>query len=109
MRSSNQVLLIGYIGQHLSAHTTPTGHRRVSMRVATNEMRETPDGTRKSFTTWHDVVAWNRRADYVQSCLVKGSRVLIRGAIVYRKFEDRTGHTRYLTEIDAQEVINLDR
>lgn len=109
MLSTNQILLIGYIGNHLVSHNTQTGKRRVCLRVATNEWRSSKGGNKVPVTTWHDVVAWEARARFAESCLVKGSRVMIRGSMEYRTYEDKMGHTRYVAQINAKEITNLDR
>ena len=60
-------------------------------------------------TTWHDVVAWEKNAEAAENNFIKGSHILVEGQIVYRTYEDHAGHTRYITEIKAQTLMNLDR
>lgn len=106
---TNYVQLIGYIGNHLVARTTAKGHRCVSMRVATHYPHRTVSGEKKFATVWHDVIAWDKTATRAEESFVKGSRILVQGAIEYRVYFDTAGHTRYLTRIQAHNLINLDR
>jgi single-strand DNA-binding protein len=55
------------------------------------------------------VVAWDKVAAYAENNFVKGSRILVDGQIIYRTYPDRQGHLRYVTEIKANSLQNLDR
>src|ERR1041385_6086658 len=104
----NLVRLIGYIGQHLSATTIPTGKRRVHLRVATHQYK-LRNGNKEYHTVWHDVIAWGNIAEYAERSFVKGSKVMVEGSIEYLTYPDHTGHIRYVTQIFAQSLLNLDR
>ena len=41
--------------------------------------------------------------------LKKGTEVAIEGRLAYRTYEDSEGHTRYVTEVVAGEMLMLDR
>ena len=43
------------------------------------------------------------------SILEKGTEVAIEGRLAYRTYEDSEGHTRYVTEVVAGEMLMLDR
>lgn len=106
---NNYIQLIGYLGNHLSGTNLNNGDKRVILRVATHSKRKKEDGSPEYRTTWHDVVAWNDTAIYAERSFVKGSHILVEGLLEYRTYLDRTGHTRYITQIKAQNLINLDR
>lgn len=96
---ANQVLLIGYVGQHLESKKTANG-LQVKLRVATHN---------GDLTVWHNIIAWDQTAAYAERSFVKGSRIIVDGSIRYRTYPDKTGHTRYVTEIKAHSLMNLDR
>jgi single-strand DNA-binding protein len=105
----NSVQLIGYVGEDPKIKLLGNGSKRASIKVATHYALK-KEGSKKEFaTTWHDVVAWEGTAEYAMRSFVKGSHILINGSIVYRTYFDHTGHTRYVTEIKADTLINLDR
>ena len=106
---TNSVQLIGYLGNHLVVKTFPNGDKKVNLRVATHHPIKGNDGQTKYVTTWHDVVAWNHTATIAENNFVKGSRLLVDGHIIYRTYSDKLGHARYLTEIKAISLQNLDR
>ncbi|MEP7375690.1 MAG: single-stranded DNA-binding protein [Chitinophagaceae bacterium] len=109
MSLNNMVILIGYVGQHIQAKTTSKGSKMVLLRLATHEPGNKKSETNTWLTTWHNVIAWDKTAEHAEQSLVKGSRVLIKGRICYSKYVDRQDHTRYLTEIKAEYIQNLDR
>ena len=106
---SNRVLLIGYIGNELQSAVAKNGSKRVGLRIATHYPGKSQSGEREFKTVWHDVVSWDSVADYAFSSLVKGSRVMVDGYINYTSFLDHKGHVRYMTQVIAHSVMNLDR
>lgn len=106
---SNKVVLLGYVGQHIDPTIAANGSKRVSLRVATHYKHKNQTGELITHTVWHNVVAWNGTADYAECSFVKGSKILIEGAIVYKTYIDSSGISRTCTFIRAQYLTNLDR
>jgi len=106
---NNLVRLIGYIGKDIAATTVNNGNRRIQLRVATHYYTIKEDSSKEYHTVWHDVVGWGKTAEYAEQNFVKGSKVMVEGAIEYRTYLDRSGHTRYITRIAAHSFTNLDR
>ena len=48
------------------------------------------------------------RKSQVNTCK-KGAEIAIEGRLAYRTYEDADGHTRYVTEVVAGEMLMLDR
>ncbi len=107
--NANRVLLIGYVGKDLSATKLETGSKRVGIRIATHYSHKTPGGEKIDHTVWHDIVAWDSTAEYAERSFVKGSKIMVDGSIEYRTFPDKSGHIRYITQIKAHSLMNLDR
>lgn len=108
MKTQNKVQLIGYIGKDPVISTTGKG-KLAKIRLATDTFFKDESGKSVQVTTWHDIVAWEKKADEVENNFIKGSHVLVEGQIVYRTYPDLAGHIRYVTEIKAQTLMNLDR
>ncbi len=106
---TNHVTLIGYVGNHLVASKLENGTKRVGIRMATHYAEKKANGEKIYHTVWHDIVAWDSRADFAESNLVKGSKIIVDGSIEYSTFPDKSGHTRYYTQIKAHSLMNLDR
>lgn len=107
--NNNRVTLIGYVGKDLSSTKLESGTKRIGLRMATHYAQKNPQGETNYQTVWHDIVAWDSTADYAERNFVKGSKIMVEGSIEYRTFSDRSGHTRYYTQIKAHSFMNLDR
>ena len=82
----NRLQLIGRIGR-IQPHDIAAGNRVVFFSVATEQVWNDDKGERQTRTTWHDVAAWSKRADYVFKALQVGDLVYIEGHLTYREVE----------------------
>ena len=106
---TNKVTLIGYVGNHLKTSATIRGEKRTAIRLATHVYEKKENNSRVCHTTWHDVIAWNKVAEYAVRSFVTGSKILVEGSIQYNTYADYNGHKRYVTIIKAHSLLNLDR
>jgi single-strand DNA-binding protein len=106
MATDNVITIQGNLADDPELRFTPNGIAVCSVRVAvnqrfknnqTNEWEERLDG----FFTCN---VWRDQAENVASSLTKGSRVVVIGRLKSRSYEDREGQTRWVTEIEADEV-----
>lgn len=109
MKTQNKVQLIGYVGKDPVITFTRNGNKVARIRLATDVLFNDAHGNKIKKTSWHEVTAWEKKADMVENNFIKGSHILVEGEIVYQTYEDLTGHTRYVTEIKAGMIMNLDR
>jgi len=109
--SMNKVILIGRLGRDPELSYTPNGAARCKFSVATDEgYKDKQTGQKVDKTEWHNVVAWNRTAEFCGNYLGKGRLVMIEGSLETRKWQDQnTGQDRYMTEIKAFNAQGLDR
>jgi len=59
-------------------------------------------------TDWIPFVAWGKLAEIVSQYLKKGSRAMVGGRLQSRKWDDKDGNTRYVTEVRASDISFLD-
>ena len=99
--SVNKVILIGNLGKDPEARTMQSGGKVVSFSVATSESwNDKASGERKEKTQWHRVVIFNERlGEVAEKYLKKGMKVYLEGAIESRKFTDKDGAEREITEV----------
>lgn len=111
MKERNLVQLIGYVGAEPTSKKFKNGNQVVKIMIATHEPKRKKTGEEKTgySTCWHTIVAWGKTAAYALNNFITGSRIMIDGKLVYRTYSDKDGHTRYITEIVAYSLINLDR
>jgi single-strand DNA-binding protein len=98
----NVVYLLGRVGQVNDMRYTAGGKAVINFSLATNEGY----GERQS-TTWHDIVAWDKQAEYVGQYIEKGMQLLIEGRIQRRQWEAQDGSKRTKVEVVAFRVTNL--
>lgn len=103
----NKVQLIGNLGNDPEVITLDSGKKLAKFNIATNETYKNKEGERVTDTQWHNVVAWGKTADIVESYITKGKEVAIEGKLTSRSYEDKEGQKRYITEVVCDEILML--
>jgi single-strand DNA-binding protein len=103
----NKVQLIGNLGQDPEILTLESGNKLAKFSVATNETYRNGNGEKVTDTQWHNVVAWGKTAEIVESYLSKGNEVAVEGKLVHRSYENKEGEKRYVTEVKCNELLLL--
>jgi single-strand DNA-binding protein len=108
----NKAMLIGRLTRDPEMRYTQSGTAMTRFGIATNRYGTGPDGERKEFTDFHNVVAWNQgKRNLAEICaqyLKKGSMVYVEGRLQTRSWEGQDGQKRTTTEINAQDVQFLE-
>jgi single-strand DNA-binding protein len=102
--SLNRAQLLGRLGNEPEVRYTAAGKAVANFTLATDESYTNAQGERQKITEWHRVVAWDKRAEVVQQYVHKGDLVYIEGKITSRKWTDKEGIERSVTEINALNV-----
>lgn len=102
--SVNKVIVMGRLGKDPELKATPSGASVCNFSVATSEAWKDKQGVKQEKTEWHNIVTWNKTAENCNKFLSKGSQVYIEGKIETRKWQDKEGKDRYMTEIKAMTV-----
>jgi single-strand DNA-binding protein len=112
MSNLNKALLIGRLTKDPEMRYTPSGTAVTNFSIATNRWSTGPDGEKKEFTDYHNIVAYNagkrNLAEIVAQYTRKGALVYIEGRIQTRSWEGQDGQKRRTTEIIANDVQFLD-
>lgn len=104
----NKVTLVGHLGGDPEIRTLENGTPVGRFSVATNENYKDKEGNWQSLTEWHNVVVWRDLAERAKN-LKKGSTVYVEGKISYRKYTDKEGVEKSLTDIVAATFRMLDK
>ena len=99
--SVNKVILVGNLGRDPESRTFQTGGKVVTFSIATGETwNDKASGERKERTQWHRIVIYNERlGEIAERYLKKGAKIYIEGALESRKFTDKDGQEREITEV----------
>lgn len=100
----NKAILIGNLGGDPELRHTPNGASVCNFSIATNESWTDKSGDKQERTEWHRIIVWGRTGEACAKHLSKGRQVYVEGRIQTRKWEDKDGITRFLTEVVAQHV-----
>lgn len=104
----NKVMLIGRVTREPEVRTIPSGHMVATFSVATNRQWTDQAGQRQEKGEFHNIVAWRKLAEIVQSYVKKGMRLYVEGRLETRSWEDPQGNKKYRSEIVADNFIMLD-
>lgn len=106
MANDNVITIVGNLTDDPELRFTPNGVAVANVRVAVNRR------TRNNQTNeWEDkldgyftVNVWRDHAENVAESLNRGTRVLVTGRLTSRSYQDKEGQTRWVTEIEADEI-----
>jgi single-strand DNA-binding protein len=105
-KSVNRVFLLGNVGQEPDIHQSRDGIV-VNLSLATDESLKV-NGEWTDRTEWHNLVAFQRKAEVVRDYVHKGSKILVEGKLHTEHWEDKeTGEPRSKTKIIVLDLTLL--
>lgn len=107
MKGINKVIIMGNATADPQYNLTNGGHAVATLSIATNETFTDANGQKQDRAEFHRVVFWDKLADIVNQYIRKGSPLYVEGKLRTRKYNDQTGTERYITEINANEMVML--
>jgi single-strand DNA-binding protein len=90
-------------------YTTETGKKVARFSLATVESYKDKNGDWVKQTSWHQVVAWGKAALMVEEKAKKGVEIAIEGKLQNRSYTNKEGHTAFVTEIEAKQLLLIYR
>lgn len=105
----NKVLLIGHAGNDPEVRTIESGSTVARVSLATNESYKDKEGNWQSITEWHNLILWRDLADRARDQVKKGSTLYVEGKITSRKYTDRDGVEKSITDIVVGSFRVLDK
>ena len=105
----NKIILIGNLGRDPEVRRLENGAVVAKFSVATNENYKDKNGEWQTQTEWHDVVVWRHLAERAERDLAKGKLVYVEGKLTHRKYQDKDGNDRYITEVVANNLRLLEK
>ena len=94
----NKVILLGNAGQNAEVKSMSGGKSVANFSIAINQpFRDKKDGHQR--VEWVRCVAWDKLAQIAEKFVARGTVVFVEGRLQTRKFEDREGGTKTVTEV----------
>jgi single-strand DNA-binding protein len=109
MASVNKVVLICTLGKDPEVRQTQSGSAICNLSAATSRKYKDAQGNAQEETEWHRISLFGRSAEVAGQYLKKGSMVYIEGRLRTRKYTDKDGIDRYVTEIIGEHLQFLDK
>ncbi len=104
--ADNVITIVGNLTDDPELRFTPNGVAVANVRVAVNRRirnAQTNDWEDK-LDGYFTVNVWRDHAENVAESLHRGNRVLVTGRLISRSYQDKDGQTRWVTEIEADEI-----
>ena len=102
----NKVQLIGRMGTDAEIKDFD-GKKMARFSMATNEYYRNSKGEKIEDTQWHRIVAWGKLAEIAEKYTAKGKEIAIEGKLSTRSYDDKDGNKKYITEVQANELLLL--
>lgn len=109
MPSVNKVILVGNLGKDPECKQSQSGIAICGLSLATARKYKDAQGNAQEETEWHRISLFGKQAELAGQYLKKGSMVYIEGRLRTRKYKDKDGIDRYVTETIGEHMYFLDR
>jgi single-strand DNA-binding protein len=103
----NSVQLIGRLGKDPEVKAYGDNKKKASFSIATTDSYKNAKGEKVEDTQWHNIVIWGSLVGVAEKYLRKGQEICVEGKLVHRVYETSTGEKRYITEINANDLLML--
>ena len=107
-KSVNKVILVGNIGNTPECRYTSSGSPVTSFSLATNETWLDSENKKINNTEWHNIITWNKLAEFSNEYLKKGQSIYLEGKIHTSSWNDKDGNKRNKIEIICSNIVPLD-
>ena len=95
----NKVILIGRSGGDAALKFTQAGKPVANFSLAVNESFKSRDGEKKDHVEWFNCVCWGKLGEIAGQYVTKGKQLFVEGRLQIRKYDDREGKAREVTEV----------
>lgn len=108
MASVNKVLILGHTCRDPETRYTASGEAVTNITVATNSSwKDKATGEKREEVEYHRITFFGKLAEIAGQYLKKGSQVYVEGSLRTRKYMDKDGVEKYVTDIRADSMQML--
>lgn len=107
MGSLNHCTFIGNLGRDAELRYTAGGEAVATLNLACSESWKDKQGQKQERTEWVRIILWGKTAESLAEYLTKGKQIYVSGKFTTRKWKDKDGADRYMTEIRGDRVVLL--
>lgn len=103
----NKIILLGRLVKDPEVRVTPTDRTVCTFTLAVDRPFTAKNGQREA--DFINIVTWNKTAELCGNSLTKGQRALVEGRLQIRKYQDKQGQNRTVSEVVADRVEFIER
>jgi len=107
MADVNKIILVGNLGSDPEMRYLVEEGAVANLRIVTTGRFKNHNGDMQEQTNWHNVVFFGKPAEICGQYLKKGNRVYVEGSLRTRKWQDKDGNDRYITEILGDRILHV--
>ena len=100
----NKIMLLGRSGGDADLKFTPAGTPVANFSLAVNESFKTRNGEKAEHVEWFRCVCWNKLGELAGQFVTRGKLVFVEGRLQTRKYDDRNGNGRTITEVVVRQL-----
>lgn len=109
MPDLNKVIVAGRLTRDPELRYVSSGRPVCKLGLALSRYYRTQEGERREETTFVNVTAWGKTAEYVGENFKKGRPAVVEGRLTSSEWEDKsTGQKRTALDITAERILHLD-
>lgn len=103
--SNSPITLCGNLTDDPELRFTPNGTAVCNIRMAVNDSyRDSSGEWQEKLNGFFQVTVWRNQAESCGQVLKKGNRIVVKGLLRNRSYEDKEGATRWVAEVTADEI-----
>lgn len=103
----NRIILMGRLVKDPDVKVTTSGKTVCTFTLAVDRPFSGKDGKREA--DFINIQTWNKTAETVGNYVSKGQRLLVEGRLQIRKYQDKQGQNRTVSEVVADRVEFIER
>lgn len=102
-----EIRIMGFLGKDLQLETLSSGHKKLTLSIATSYRARVNNQKWEQRTRWNYVDIWGKTAEYFAQYAGKGSMVYIEGYVETVQYTDRGGKNQYRTQLTGRKGMIL--
>lgn len=102
--SASEITLIGNVTNDPELTFTTGGAAKVAFSLAVNYSWTDQSGEKQEKASFFNVIAWRQLAEDAANVVAKGKRVVVKGRLEQRSYEDKEGKNRSVVEVVAEDI-----
>ena len=102
--SASETTFVGNLTSDPELTFTTGGAAKLAFSIAVNYYWNDQAGEKQEKTSFFNIIAWRQTAEDAAAILAKGKRVVVKGRLEQRSYDDKEGKSRSVIELVADEI-----